>query len=94
MVGLDHLVGELDGELGLLGVVLDDHLDVLVAGLLDGELEGVAHVDAEAGAATGGGGDHADLDRLGEGEAADPHRQAEHGGRNQFVHFDYSHSFL
>ena len=69
LVGLDHLVGELHRDLGLLLVVLGDDLDLGggVAGLLQRQHEAVAHVDAEAGAAARERGDHADLDRLGDG---------------------------
>ena len=58
VVGLDHLVGKLDGDVGLLLVVLGDDGDLGagVAGLLQRQHEAVAHVDAEAGAAAGEGG--------------------------------------
>jgi hypothetical protein len=49
---------------GLRCVVLDDQFDVVVAGLLERQLEAVAHIDAERGAAARKRGDHADLDRL------------------------------
>ena len=66
LVALNHLVGELDGDVRLALVVIHDHLDI-GAGLLDGEHEAVAHVDAEAGTAAGECRDHADLESLGMG---------------------------
>ena len=85
LVGLDHLVGELHGDVGLLLVVLGDDLDLGagVAGLLQRQHEAVAHVDAEAGAAAGEGGDHADLDRRGarDGGGRGHQERGEAGGR-------------
>ena len=59
--------GDLHGKLGLLRVVLDQHLDIPGAGLLHREEKAVARVDAEPRAGPGQGGDHADLQRLGRG---------------------------
>ena len=64
---LDHLVGELDGNVRLALIVFDDDLEVFIAGLLDRKHEAVPHIDAEARAAAGQCGDHADLDRFGLG---------------------------
>ena len=62
---------------GFMRVVLDDDLDVLVAGLLDRQHEAVAHIDAKAGAAARQRRDHADLDGLGEGGARGAQRQGD-----------------
>ena len=61
---LNHFVGELDGDVRLALVVLDDDFKIRIAGLFHGQKETVADVNAETGAASGQGRDHADLNRL------------------------------
>ena len=66
LVGLDQLFGLLLADVGLLAVVLVDHLDRLAAHLaaqmVERELERVAHVVADHSGGTAEGGDKADLD--------------------------------
>ena len=66
MVGLDQLLGLLHADIGLLRVVLIDHLHRqaadLAAEMIERELEGVAHVVADHGGRTAEGRDIADLD--------------------------------
>jgi hypothetical protein len=64
LVALDHLFGDLHGEFRLLRIVLDDQLDIRVAGLLECQNEGIARVDAKPGAAARKRGDDADLHRI------------------------------
>ena len=77
LFALDHLVGDLHRKLRLHRVILDDDLDVLVARLLDGKQEAVAHVEAKSRSAARKRGDHADLDGLGDGSARHTDREPE-----------------
>ncbi|MNE55146.1 hypothetical protein D3C80_1499690 [compost metagenome] len=86
LVALNHLVGDLDGKLRLLRVVLGDDGDVLVAGLLDRQHEAVAGIDAEACTATRKRGDHADLERLGHRVTRCAEAERHRGGCQHFLH--------
>jgi hypothetical protein len=85
LVGLDHLVRQLHGDIRLALIVLDDDFDVLVSGLLDCQHETVACIDAESRAAAGKRRDHADLDRLRDGCRG--HSENRQGGKRFGDHF-------
>ncbi len=59
---LDHLVGELHGDLGFALIVLDHDFEIVVPGQFRGQHEAIAHVDAKPRATARKRGDHAHLD--------------------------------
>jgi hypothetical protein len=86
-VALDHALGDLHAALGLEAVVLDEELDAVAGpGHLDGEQEAVADILAEIATAGGQGGDHADLDRLGDGLPTDDRETGDPGQQSLLQH--------
>jgi hypothetical protein len=89
LVALEHLVGELARDVGLLLVVLDDHLDrqaaQLAAGVLDAEQESVADRHADDAAGAGERADEADLDPVG-GEGRGRERGGEREADERLLH--------
>src|SRR6185369_2528105 len=69
LVGLDQFFGLLLADIGLLAIVLVDHLDRLAAHLaaemVERKLEGIAHVVADRSSRTAESRDKADLDAVG-----------------------------
>ena len=70
----------------MLALKLAGSRDLVIASQLQRQHEAVARVDAEAGAAARQRGDHADLDRLGMGQARRAQRQCGNRRGNQRFH--------